>query len=98
MTVLFKTNPVLWEQNENAGFRSIHVEFKGNTVVAIIANKTLGKWTAQVVPMGFSYNADEVAFLAELYSQIPFIINVFEQNEHLAHEDVLKFLDNIHVG
>ncbi|WPK18342.1 hypothetical protein [Salmonella phage SD-2_S15] len=29
MSVLFKTNPVLWDQNEQSGFRSIHVEYKG---------------------------------------------------------------------
>ncbi|WPK18991.1 hypothetical protein [Salmonella phage SD-6_S16] len=27
MSVLFKTNPVLWDQNEQSGFRSIHVEY-----------------------------------------------------------------------
>lgn len=97
MTVLFKTNPVLWEQNEQAGFRSIHVEYKGNTVVAIIANKTLGKWTAQVVPMGYSYKSDEVEFLADLYRQMPFIINVLEQSDTLTHEDVINFLGNLHV-
>ncbi|EMR6008452.1 hypothetical protein WJW27_005290 [Escherichia coli] len=97
MTVLFKTNPVLWEQNEQAGFRSIHVEYKGNTVVAIIANKTLGKWTAQVVPMGYSYTSDEVEFLADLYRQMPFIINVLEQSDTLTHEDVINFLGNLHV-
>ncbi|MFS8319799.1 hypothetical protein ACMG5I_02615 [Escherichia coli] len=97
MTVLFKTNPVLWEQNEQAGFRSIHVEYKCNTVVAIIANKTLGKWTAQVVPMGYSYTSDEVEFLADLYRQMPFIINVLEQSDTLTHEDVINFLGNLHV-
>ncbi|EHU8781195.1 hypothetical protein N0S44_000429 [Escherichia coli] len=97
MSVLFKTNPVLWEQNEQSGFRSIHVEYKGNTVVAIIANKTLGKWTAQVVPMGYSYTSDEVQFLAELYRQVPFIINVLEGNDTLSHEDVIDFLGNLHV-
>jgi hypothetical protein len=97
MTVLFKTNPVLWDQNEESGFRSIHVEYKGNTVVAIIANKTLGNWTAQVVPMGYSYTSDEVAFLADLYSQVPFIINVLERSDKLSHEDVINFIENLHV-
>ncbi|WPK19663.1 hypothetical protein [Salmonella phage SD-1_S14] len=84
MSVLFKTNPVLWDQNEQSGFRSIHVEYKGNTVVAIIANKTLGNWTAQVVPMGYSYTSD-------------FIINVLEGNDTLSHADVINFLGNLHV-
>lgn len=94
---IFKTHPLLWEQNEDAGFRSIHAVFQGNTVVAFIANKTQGSWTAQVVPMGYSYTRDDVEFLASLYSQAQFIINILEQEERLDHADVLTFLDNLHV-
>ncbi|WPK18341.1 hypothetical protein [Salmonella phage SD-2_S15] len=47
--------------------------------------------------MGYSYTSDEVQFLAELYRQVPFIINVLEGNDTLSHADVINFLGNLHV-
>lgn len=97
MTVLFKTNPVLWDQNESSGYRNIQVEYKGNTIVSVVANKTLGEWTCQVVPMGYSYRLDEVEFLANLYSQMQFIMNFLCTDTELTHDDVINLLDNLHV-
>ena len=97
MTVLFKTNPLHWEQNENSGYRNVQVLYKGNNILSIVANKTLGTWTTQAVPMGYSYQLDEINFLAELYKHIPYVMNYLISDDKLTHEDIVNFLENINV-
>lgn len=95
--ILFNTNALHWDDNERTGFRKISVLYNSNNVLNIIANKTLGTWKTQVIPMGFTYTKEEIQFLAELYKTIPFIMNFLEQDSVLIHDEVLDFLENINV-
>ena len=91
MTVLFKTSPLLWEQNEAAGYRKVHVEYEGNTILAFVANRTFGKWTSLLIPMGYTYNRSEVTAITKLYNNAPVIMDLLSKDD-LTHEDAIKFL------
>lgn len=95
MTVLFKTDTISWETNEASGFRRVGIAYKGNNIMSVIANKVLGEWTSQVVPMGYSYSLEDVEVIAALYPKLPYLMQFIERDVDLSHQDMLDFLTNI---
>lgn len=95
MTVLFKTDPVSWEINEPSGFRRVGVAYKGNNIMSVISNKVLGEWKAQVVPMGFTYDVEEIEVLASLYPKLPYMMQFLERDVDMTHDEMLEFISNI---
>ncbi|UYL05345.1 hypothetical protein DIDNDMLP_00360 [Klebsiella phage KP13-7] len=95
--VLFNIAALHWDNNEKTGFRQISVTYEGKQIISIISNKTLGIWGSRIVPLGFSYNKDEVQMLSTLYKNIECIMNFLEQDIVLNQDAVLDFLENINV-
>lgn len=95
--VLFNTSALHWDDNERTGYRQISVLHNDRQIISIIANKTLGVWGSQIVPMGYSYNKEQVQILSTLYKNVEYIMNFIEQDSVLTHDAVLEFLENLNV-
>lgn len=92
MTVLFKISEINWDENERTGYRHVAVCYNGNNILSIVANKTLGEWGTQVIPMGYSYKMDDIEFLAKLYKKLPYLMLFMERNSSMTYEEMNTFI------
>lgn len=91
-SILFKVSEMNWQENERTGYRQVGVSYNGNNIMSIIANRTLGEWSSQVVPMGYSYKKDEVEFLAELFKKLPYLMLFMERSTGMTFQEMNDFI------
>ncbi len=90
----FKTKRMFWDENESTGYRHISVEYNDRVLMVVTAHRISGEWMTQVVPMGFSFNKDEVQTFSEMFSVLPGLME-FLCTESLTIDEMQNFLDSI---
>jgi len=92
--MIYKVNHMFWNENESTGYRHVSVEYNDRILMAVTAHNVSNAWQAQVVPMGFSFQQNEVQAFSDMFSVLPKLMQ-FLCTENLSIEEVQKFLDSI---
>ena len=82
---------MFWDQNEITGYRHVSVEYNDRVLMAVTSHNVSGTWSAQVIPMGFSFNHSEIQAFSDLFSVLPGLMEFLCQ-ESLTVEEIQEFL------
>lgn len=89
--MLFKVNTMFWDQNEGTGYRHVSVEYNDRVLLSVTAHNVSGAWQAQVIPMGFSFNLDEIQAFSDMFSVLPGLME-FLCKESMTVEEIQEYL------
>ncbi|AQW88590.1 hypothetical protein pEaSNUABM50_00063 [Erwinia phage pEa_SNUABM_50] len=89
--MLYKLNQMFWDENESTGYRHVSVEYNGRVLMAVTAHNVSKVWSSRIIPMGFSFELDEVEAFSGLFEVLPSLMK-FMCTESLSSEEMQNFL------
>lgn len=89
--MIYKLNQLFWDTNESTGYRHVSIEYNNRTLMAVTAHNVSGTWTSRVIPMGFSFELDEVQAVSRVFESLPSLMT-FMCSTNLSVEDIQNFL------
>lgn len=82
---------MFWDENESTGYRHVSVEYNDRVLMAVTAHNVSGTWSAQVIPMGFSFSQNEIQAFSDMFLVLPGLME-FMCKENLTIEQIQEFL------
>ncbi len=89
--MIYKINAMFWDENERTGYRHVSVEYNDRILMAVTACRSSNEWQSQVIPMGFSFQHNEIQAFSELFSVLPGLMT-FLSAPSLTFEEVEQYL------
>lgn len=93
--IVFKISHTLWEEAEKTGFRNVKVSHSNKNIFSIIANKQFGEWKVQCIPMGYSFDLDDVIVLEKVLSITPAIMDYISRDCEYTSDEVQETLNRL---
>lgn len=82
---------MFWNENEKTGYRHISVEYNNRVLMSIASYNVSGVWESKVIPMGFSFNQDEIQEFSNMFTVLPELMK-FLCKEELTFEEINDYL------
>lgn len=95
--MIFKIKRMFWDENESTGYRHISVEQNDRVLMVVTSHKIDGEWMTQIIPMGFSFNHDDVKMLSDIFSVLDGLMN-FLCTDSLTADEMQNFLDSLELN
>jgi hypothetical protein len=89
--MLYKVDHMFWDQNESTGYRHVDVQYNDRILMAVTAHRTSGEWKSLVIPMGFSFEQNEVQAFSDMFSVLPNLMG-FMCTDALTVEEMQNYL------
>lgn len=89
-----KLNQVLWDDAEKTGHRHVTVSFDSKNVMAVVGNFYNNKWSTMIVPMGYSYDKEDVQYFIDFFKVLPNLMTFLESDTVLTADEVQKYIDD----